>query len=99
MFMARLLSRQTLVGTPPSLPAIRSRRRYPIRHSSLRKSAAFARKKGRGCESLKDTFPSIRHDQTGFGALTDLNAATKNAMFEDIEIDLTGATWFAVYID
>src|SRR5437762_5876105 len=41
MFMARLLSRQTLVGTPPSLPAIRSRRRYPIRLSHLRESAAF----------------------------------------------------------
>ncbi len=43
---------------------------------------------------MKEALTSIRHDQAGFGALTDLNAATENVMFEDIEIDLTGATWF-----
>lgn len=43
---------------------------------------------------MKLTLPDIRHDLSGFQALVRLEAEGKNCLFDDIEIDMSAATWF-----
>lgn len=43
---------------------------------------------------MKFSLPEIRHDQAGFEALIHLHAQTKDCLFDDINIDMSGAAWF-----
>ena len=44
--------------------------------------------------NVKISLPPIRHDQSGFEALTRLHARTKDRLFESIEIDMAAVSWF-----
>ena len=43
---------------------------------------------------MKIRLPKIRHDSNGFEALVRLSAKAKDCLFEDIEIEMSDATWF-----
>lgn len=45
---------------------------------------------------MKLTLPDtdIRHDQSGFQAMVQFEAKTKNCLFEAVEIDMASVTWF-----
>lgn len=43
---------------------------------------------------MRLTLPDIRHDLSGFKALVRLGAETRDCIFEEIDIDMGGASWF-----
>ena len=43
---------------------------------------------------MKLTLSDIRHDQSGFQAMVQLEAKTKDCLFEAVEIDMATVTWF-----
>ncbi|HKB66123.1 MAG TPA: ATP-binding protein [Pyrinomonadaceae bacterium] len=43
---------------------------------------------------MKILLPQIRHDRTGFEALTKVNAETEGCFLQEIEIDMSRTTWF-----
>lgn len=43
---------------------------------------------------MRLTLPDIRHDLSGFNALVRLEAETKACLFDEIDIDMNGTSWF-----
>jgi hypothetical protein len=43
---------------------------------------------------LKVVLPELRHDFEGFMALIQLNAQTRDCLFDEIQIDMSQVSWF-----
>ncbi len=43
---------------------------------------------------MKAVLPEIRHSLTGFQALAQLYAQTKDCLFDEIQIDMSQVSWF-----
>jgi hypothetical protein len=47
-----------------------------------------------GGQALKVVLPELRHDFSGFLALTKLHAQTRDCLFDEIQIDMGQVGWF-----
>lgn len=43
---------------------------------------------------MRFTLPTIRHNQAGFAALVQLSSKAEKCLFDDVDLDMGGTTWF-----